>query len=321
MEQRRLGRSPLTVAPLAFGGNVFGWTADEKPSFALLDAFVDAGFNLVDTANTYSTWAHNGVGGQSETILGKWFARSGKRDRVVLATKVGSDMGADGKGLSKSHIQRSVEDSLRRLQTDRIDLYQAHIDDEKTPQGETLEAFNELVTQGKVRVIGASNFSATRLKSALTISESRGLARYESLQPEYNLYDREGFERELAQLCEDEEVGVIPYFSLAAGFLTGKYRSEADLADRARAGTVKKYLNPRGIRILDALDNVAADLGTTPTQIALAWLLTRPAVTAPIASATSLEQLQDLISAVQLRLDPSAVETLNAASATEAIAR
>jgi aryl-alcohol dehydrogenase-like predicted oxidoreductase len=320
MEQRTLGRSPLKVAPLAFGGNVFGWTADESASFSLLDAFVDAGFNFIDTADSYSRWAHNGIGGQSETILGKWFAKTGKRDRIILATKVGAEMGENRKGLSKSYILSEVEESLRRLQTDYIDLYQAHFDDESTTQDETLEAFNELVTQGKVRVVGASNFSADRLRSALAISTSRGFARYESLQPEYNLYDRENFERELAPLCESEGIGVIPYFSLAAGFLSGKYRSEADLHGRARSGMVQKYLNPRGMRILRSLDTVASNLSATPTQVALAWLLTRRSVTAPIASATSLQQLQDLVKSVELRLDAGAIAALDEASAPEAVA-
>lgn len=314
MENRRLGRSPLTVAPLALGGNVFGWTADEKTSFAVLGAFVDGGFNLIDTADTYSRWAHGGTGGQSETIIGKWFAKTGKRDRVVLATKVGGEMSQAQRGLSKAYILREVEESLRRLQTEYIDLYQAHFDDEHTPQDETLEAFDELVKSGKVRAIGASNFSAARLKSALEISAARGFAHYDSLQPEYNLYDREGFERELAPLCESEGIGVLPYFSLAAGFLTGKYRNEADLADRARAGMARKYLNPRGMRILDALDKVSADLQSKPAQVAIAWLLTRPVVTAPIASATSISQLQDLFIAVNLRLDAQAIQTLDAAS-------
>ena len=321
MERRKLGRSELTVAPLAFGGNVFGWTADEQTSFALLDAFVDAGFNLIDTADTYSRWAHDGVGGQSETIIGKWLAKSRKRDRVVLATKVGGPMSDECRGLSKDYIQSEVEESLRRLGVDHIDLYQAHFDDADTPQEETMEAFNSLVTAGKVRVIGASNFTPARLESALSICRSHGFARYETLQPEYNLYEREGFERGLAPLCEAEGLGVIPYFSLAAGFLTGKYRSEADVEGRARAATVKKYLNLRGMRILAALDEVSEDLGATPAQVALAWLLTRPVVTAPIASATSVEQLRDLLVAAELQLDADAVAELDGASAQEVAAR
>jgi aryl-alcohol dehydrogenase-like predicted oxidoreductase len=319
MDQRRLGRSQLTVAPLAFGGNVFGWTVDESTSFALLDAFVDAGFNLIDTADVYSHWAPGNVGGESETIIGKWLAGSGKRDRVVIATKVGSQMAEDLHGLSKQYIMRAVEASLKRLQTDRIDLYQAHVDDETTQQDETLEAFSELIAQGKVRAIGASNFTAARLKSALDTSASRGLARYESLQPEYNLYDREGFERELEPLCRAEGIGVIPYFALASGFLTGKYRGQADLATSARSALVQKYLNARGMRILDALDNVSANLNATPAQVALAWLIARPSITAPIASATSLEQLRDLTTAAHLRLDDDAMATLDEASAVEPV--
>ncbi len=319
MERRTLGRSQLRVAPLALGGNVFGWTIDEATSFSVVDAFVEAGFNFIDTADTYSRWANNGAGGQSETILGKWFAKSGKRDRVILATKVGGEMAPGRKGLSKTYILDEVEESLRRLETDYIDLYQAHYDDESTPQDETLEAFDQLVTQGKVRAIGASNFTASRLQSALAISESQGLARYETLQPEYNLYEREPFERELLATCESEGIGVIPYFSLAAGFLTGKYRSEADLEGRARSGMVRSYLNNRGARILDALDTVSANLGVTPAQVALAWLLTRPTVAAPIASATSLRQLQDLMKSLEVRLDAASIAMLDDASSTETV--
>jgi aryl-alcohol dehydrogenase-like predicted oxidoreductase len=317
MEQRKLGRSSLSVAPIAFGGDVFGWTTDEPTSFALLDAFVDAGFNLIDTADNYSAWAHNGIGGQSETIIGRWLARNHKRDRVVLATKVGGDMGEGRRGLSKQYILKEVEGSLKRLRTDRIDLYQAHFDDEAAVQRGTLEAFSELIAQGKVRAIGASNFSAQRLRSALLASAEYGLAGYESLQPEYNLYDREGFERELQALCTGEGIGVISYFSLASGFLTGKYRSEADTASSARKSLLQKYFTPRGMRILVALDRVAADLGATPAQIALAWLIARPGITAPIASATSLEQLDDLVAAARLRLDEKAIASLDAASALE----
>jgi aryl-alcohol dehydrogenase-like predicted oxidoreductase len=317
MEQRRLGESSLTVGPLAFGGDVFGWTADEPTSFALLDAFVDAGFNLIDTAANYSRWAHDGIGGQSETIIGRWLARSGKRDRIVVATKVGGDMGEGRSGLSRKYILREVEASLKRLRTDRIDLYQAHFGDEATPQSETLEAFSELIAQGKVRASGASNFSAQRLRSSLRASAEYGLARYESLQPEYNLYDREGFEHDLQALCVGETIGVIPYFSLASGFLTGKYRSGADTAGSARKSLLQKYFTPRGMRILVALDRVAADLGAKPAQVALAWLVARPAITAPIASATSLEQLDDLVAATRLRLDERAIAELDAASALE----
>ena len=314
MENRKLGRSGLLVAPLAFGGNVFGWTADEKASFALLDAYVEAGFNLVDTADVYARWAPGNRGGESETILGRWFARSGKRDRVIVATKVGMEV-ESGKGLSKAHIQRAVEDSLRRLQTDVIDLYQSHLDDPETPLAETLEAFSELVKAGKVRAIGASNYGSPRLAEALRLSESKHLPRYESLQPLYNLYDRETFEKELASLCRETGIGVIPYFSLASGFLTGKYRSEADLAKSQRGDRVRKYLNPRGLRILDALDQVARELSAKPSQVALAWLLSKPVITAPIASATSVAQLQEILRATELKLTPQALALLEQASA------
>ena len=316
MDKRPLGRSGLTVAPLCFGGNVFGWTVDEPTSFALLDAFVDAGFDFIDTADVYSRWAPGHTGGESETVLGRWFARSGKRDRVVLATKVGMDMGDDRKGLSRRWIERAVEDSLRRLQTDRIDLYQSHQDDADTPQHETLEAYDRLIRAGKVRAIGASNFSAQRLASAIGLARAEGLPTYASLQPLYNLYDRAPFEAELQPLCVAENVGVIPYYSLASGFLTGKYRSEADAGKSVRgAGVAKKYLNPRGHAILAALDDVAAAAGSTPGKVAIAWLLTRPSITAPIASATSLAQLQDLLDAVSLTLDAAALARLEAASA------
>jgi aryl-alcohol dehydrogenase-like predicted oxidoreductase len=315
MELRPLGRSALRVSPLCFGGNVFGWTADEKTSFSLLDAWLDAGFNFVDTADVYSRWAPGHAGGESETVIGKWLKQSGKRDKVVLATKVGMDMG-DGKvGLKGDYIRRAVEDSLRRLQTDRIDLYQAHKDDEGTPLDETLEAFAGLVKQGKVRVIGASNYSAARLQEALETSRRMGLPRYETLQPLYNLYDRAVFENDLQPLCVREGVGVINFYALAAGFLTGKYRKPEDAAKSARgAGTTKKYLNERGLKILGALDTVAARLGSTPGRIAVAWNMAQPAVVAPIASATSLAQLEDLVAAANLRLDKEALALLDEAS-------
>jgi len=317
MERRKIGRTGLEVVPLALGGNVFGWTIDEAASFRILDAFVDAGLDFIDTADVYSRWAPGNVGGESETILGEWFRRTGKRDRVVLATKVGMDMG-DGKvGLKKSYILRAVEDSLKRLQTDRIDLYQTHKDEDRgTPQEETLEAYDQLIKAGKVRAIGTSNFTAARLAESLAISEAKGLPRYECLQPHYNLVERAGFEAELEPLCLKEQIGVIPYYSLASGFLTGKYRGEADLSkSAARSGNVKKYLNDRGFRVLGALDEVAARYGAKPASVALAWLIARPSVTAPIASATSVEQLQDLIQAVSLKLDADAVKRLDDASA------
>jgi aryl-alcohol dehydrogenase-like predicted oxidoreductase len=317
MTQRRLGGSGLEIAPLALGGNVFGWTADEKTSFAVLDAFIDAGFNFVDTADIYSTWGPGNRGGESETIIGNWLKRGAKREKVLIATKVGMEMGPGKKGLSKTYIKKAAEDSLKRLQTDYIDLYQAHVDDPSTPLDETLGAFAELVKEGKAVAIGASNYSAERLDEALKVSSYNGWQRYESLQPEYNLYDRAGFETKLQPLCREAGLGVIPYFSLAAGFLTGKYRSEADLADRPRARTVKKYLNPRGFRIVEALDEVANELQVKPAQLALAWLLAQPGITAPIASATSIEQLHDLIRATELHLDAQALQRLDQASAIE----
>ncbi len=315
MKMRKLGGSGLEVAPLAFGGNVFGWTADEATSFRLLDAFVAAGFNLIDTADFYSRWAPGHQGGESETILGRWLRRSGKRGQVVIATKVGLEMGPGEKGLSRDYILRAAERSLRRLQTDVIDLYQSHIDDEATPLEETLGAYAELMKQGKVRAIGASNYSAARLAQALQVSRDNGLPRYECLQPLYNLYDRAPYEEALEPLCVREGLGVITYFSLASGFLTGKYRSEADLSKSPRGERVKKYLDERGFRILRALDEVAGRYGSTPARVALAWLLARPGVTAPIASATSLEQFRDLVEATRLQLDAAAVEQLNRASA------
>jgi aryl-alcohol dehydrogenase-like predicted oxidoreductase len=317
MRQRRLGNSGFEIAPLALGGNVFGWTADEATSFAVLDAFVDAGFNFVDTADVYSKWAPGNHGGESETVIGSWLKRSGKRQKIFIATKVGMEMGPGKKGLSKAYIKRAVEDSLKRLGIDYIDLYQAHTDDTGTPLEETLGAFAELIKEGKVTAIGASNYSAERLDEALKVSGRNGWPRYESLQPEYNLYDRAGFETKLQPLCRQARLGVISYYSLAAGFLTGKYRSDKDLSNKARAGTVKKYLNPRGFRILAALDETAKQYNAKPAQIALAWLLAQPTITAPIASATSVEQLRDLIKATELELDAEAIERLNRASATE----
>lgn len=317
MNKRTLGNSGLEVAPLALGGNVFGWTVSEEKAFPLLDAFASAGFNLIDTADVYPRWVPGNQGGESEEIIGNWLKRSGKRHEVIVATKVGVDMGEGKKGLGKDYILRSADDSLRRLQTDYIDLYQSHRDDPETPLEETLEAYDQLIKQGKVRAIGASNYSAARLAEALNVSKSHGFARYESLQPLYNLYDRAVYEDELEPLCVKENLGVINYYSLAAGFLTGKYRSEADLSKSARGGTVKKYLYERGIRILDALDHVATQYNSTPAQIALAWLIARPSITAPIASATSLEQLNDLIEATKLDLDQSAIELLDQASAEQ----
>jgi aryl-alcohol dehydrogenase-like predicted oxidoreductase len=315
MKKRKLGNSGLEVTPLAFGGNVFGWTVDESTSFKLLDAFVASGFNLIDTADVYSKWVPGNKGGESETIMGKWLKRSGNREKVIIATKVGMEMGANKKGLSKSYILRAVEDSLQRLQTAYIDLYQSHADDPHTPLEETLEAYAQLIKQGKVKAIGASNYSAERLSQALKVSEQHGYPSYQSLQPLYNLYDRSEYETKLESLCQERGLGVISYFSLASGFLTGKYRSENDLSKSARAQFVKKYLNDRGFRILKALDQVAKQHNSTPASVSLAWLIARPSITAPIASATSLEQLNELIEATKLELDHSQIELLNQASA------
>jgi aryl-alcohol dehydrogenase-like predicted oxidoreductase len=315
MEKRKLGRTGFEVAPLAFGGNVFGWTADEATSFQLLDAFVAAGFNLIDTADSYSRWVPGHQGGESETIIGRWIARRGHHRDVVIATKIGSDMGLGMKCLRKDYIIRGAEQSLRRLHVDAIDLYQSHHDDASTPIEETLEAYARLIGQGKVRAIGASNFSAERLAQSLATSAAHGLPRYATLQPPYNLYDRATFEGALAALCAREQLGVISYFALAAGFLTGKYRSDADFSKSARGGGMKKYLDARGLRILAALDAVAARLGATPSQISLAWLLARPGVTAPIVSATSLVQLDELSAATHLVLDAEAMQALDHASA------
>jgi aryl-alcohol dehydrogenase-like predicted oxidoreductase len=317
MQKRKLGKTGMEVAPLALGGNVFGWTVDEAASFELFDAFVDKGFNLIDTADMYSNWVPGHKGGESETIIGKWLKKGGKRSKVVIATKVGMDMGEGKKGLSSSYIQRAVEDSLRRLQTDHIDLYQAHKDDPDTPLAETLGAFTELIQQGKVRAIGASNYSGGRLAEALKVSQEKGLARYQTLQPEYNLYDRFAYETDLEPVCQKHDLAVICYFSLASGFLSGKYRSEADLSKSQRGQMVKKYLNARGLRILDALDQVAKQHKATPTQVALAWLMARPSITAPIASATNLKQLNDLVQSATVKLDPSSIELLNQASAQD----
>ncbi|MFE8645128.1 aldo/keto reductase [Sphingomonas sp. NCPPB 2930] len=316
MSLRTLGRSGIQVSPLAFGGNVFGWTVDPATAFSLLDAWLDAGMNFVDTADVYSRWVPGHRGGESETLIGQWLKQSGRRQQLVLATKVGKDMG-DGKvGLRPAYIRQAVDASLQRLQTDYIDLYQSHDDDAGVPLEDVLGTFGELIQEGKVRAIGASNYSADRLALALDTSEKHGLARYESLQPLYNLVDRKVFEDALEPLCLERGVGVINFYALAAGFLTGKYRTAADASKSARGkSTTDKYLHPRGLRILKALDTVAARYQATPGQVALAWQIARPAVTAPIASATSLEQLQDLVKATRLQLDAAAIEELNKASA------
>jgi len=315
MEFRPLGRSALQVSPLCFGGNVFGWTADERTSFSLLDAWVDAGFNFIDTADVYSRWAPGHTGGESETVIGRWLAQGGRRDKVVIATKVGNDMGEGRIGLKPERIREAVEASLRRLKVERIDLYQAHRDDESTPLDATLAAFARLIEAGKVRAIGASNFTAPRLAQALQVSAQQRLPRYESLQPLYNLFDRAEFESELQTLCQREQVGVMNYYALAAGFLTGKYRSAEDVAKSPRGGmVVKKYLNERGLKIVAALDRAADQTGSTPGQVAIAWLLAQPGITSPIASATSIAQLQDLAKAARLRLPAETLQRLNAAS-------
>ena len=314
MKLRPLGNSGIEIAPLALGGNVFGFTADELTSFAILDRAVEAGINLIDTADIYSRWVPGHKGGESETVIGRWLARGGRRDRIVLATKVGGDMGDGRKGLTRDYIVRAVEASLARLQTDHIDLYQSHYDDPATPIVETLEAYGQLIRQGKVRAVGASNYSADRLAEALGTSRQGGLPRYESLQPHYNLLERADFEQNLAPLCLREGIGVIAYFGLARGFLTGKYRSKDDLKKSVRGDTVEPYLNDRGLRVLAALDDVAGRLRATPAQVSLAWLMSQPAVTAPIASATSIDQLEDLIAAMHLELDQPALDRLDAAS-------
>jgi aryl-alcohol dehydrogenase-like predicted oxidoreductase len=314
MALRPLGQTGLQVSSLCFGGNVFGWTADETMSFQLLDRLSEAGINFIDTADVYSRWAPGHQGGESETILGKWFQRSGKREKVILATKVGMEMGPTDKGLSATYIEAAVERSLKRLQTDYIDLYQTHQDDESTPLDETLTALSKLIERGKVRAIGASNYVGKRLKESLEVSHRKGLPAFQTLQPLYNLYDREPFESDLEPICREAGLGVITYFSLGAGFLTGKYRSEADLSKSPRGKTVKKYLNQRGERILKALDAVAAESSSTPGQVALAWLLTRPVVTAPIVSATTVEQLEDLIDSTLIHLSADQLRTLDQAS-------
>jgi len=315
MHYRQLGRSGLKVSPICFGGNVFGWTVDETTSFKLLDAWVDAGMNFIDTADVYSRWVPGHSGGESETIIGKWLKHSGKRDKVVLATKVGKDMGNGKVGLGPAYLRAAVEASLQRLQTDVIDLYQSHDDDATVPLADTLGAYAELLRAGKVRSIGASNFTALRLTEALAVSAKAGLPRYETLQPLYNLVERPAYEAELEKVCVDNGLGVINFFALASGFLSGKYRSEADLGQSARGQGVKKYLTPKGMRVLDALDAVAQRLSATPAQVALAWQIARPGITAPIASATSLAQLDGLVAAARLQLDADAIRTIDAASA------
>lgn len=314
MQKRQLGKTGIEVPTVMLGGNVFGWTVDESSSFRLLDAAFDSGLNFIDTADVYSRWIPGHTGGESETILGNWFARSGKRDKVIIATKCGMDMGDGRQGLAPKYIAQAVEASLKRLQTDHIDLYQAHKDDEKTPLDETLDAFDKLVKQGKVRFVGASNYSGARLREALGVSKQKGLASYQTLQPNYSLVERQGYEKDLAPFVAESGIGVIPYFSLASGFLTGKYRTQSDIEGKARAGMAGKYLNDKGLRILDAVDAVAKDYNSTPAAVSLSWLIAQPGITAPIASATSEKHLKDLVAATELRLDKTAVDRLTQAS-------
>ena len=323
MQKRKLGSSNLQVPPLCFGGNVFGWTADLPTSFKLLDALADAGCNFIDTADVYSKWAPGNQGGESETLIGRWLkhnARTRGRHTLVIATKVGMEMGPGRKGLSRPHIMRSVDDSLRRLKTDYIDLYQSHTDDGTTPLEETLATYGDLIRQGKVRHIGASNYSAERLREALAVSRANRLPAYISLQPEYSLYQRAAYESALEPLCRQRNIGVIGYYSLASGFLTGKYRSTADAGKSPRGAGAASYLDARGLAILAALDQVAARHRANPTRVALAWLMARPGVTAPIASATSLDQLHDLVEATRLMLEQEDLALLDRASAPNLVA-
>jgi aryl-alcohol dehydrogenase-like predicted oxidoreductase len=312
METKQLGQSDLKVSPIAFGGNVFGWTIDEKKSFEILDAFIAAGYNFIDTADVYARWANNPGG--SETIIGKWMQARNNRNSVVIATKVGMDMGNGKIGLSKKYILQAVEDSLKRLQTDHIDLYQSHKDDEVTPVEDTLRAYQQLIKEGKIRFIGASNFSPERLQSALDASKKYNLPRYESLQPHYNLCERKKFEGPLEKICQDNKLGVIPYYSLAAGFLTGKYRKESDSSKSVRGGGATRYLNEKGLSILKVLDEISTKRACKPASVALAWLMARPSVTAPIASATSVEQLGDLTKAAEIKLSELEINLLNRVS-------
>ena len=313
MQKRPLGRTGIDIAPLVFGGNVFSWTADRATSFHMLDRFVERGFNAIDTADVYSAWAPGLSGGESETVLGEWLSKRGRRDDIVLMTKVG--MLEQRKGLSASNIEAAVEDSLKRLRTDHLDVYFAHADDDSVPLDETMAAFDRLVGAGKVRALGASNYSVERLRQALEVSKTRGLAAYTVLQPQYNLHDREDFESGLAKVAQEHGMGVVSYFSLASGFLTGKYRSLADLEGRARAGLLRGYFEERGRKVLEVLLSVADEVAAPPAQVALAWLLARPAVTAPIASATSVEQLDEILGAVTLSLPEPLLARLDAAGA------
>ncbi|WP_133577992.1 aldo/keto reductase [Pedobacter metabolipauper] len=314
MKQRKLGNTDLLVYPITFGGNVFGWTIDESKSFEILNGFTEAGFNFIDTADVYSAWKPGNGGGESEKIIGNWMHEKKNRGEIILATKVGSPMGPGKKGLAKKYILQAVEDSLRRLKTDYIDLYQSHYDDPETPVQETLEAYDQLIKEGKVRWIGASNFSAERLKESLETSEKLGLPKYQTFQPEYNLYKREDYEKNFEQLVSDNQLGVINYYALASGFLTGKYRSDADLNKSQRGGGMKTYMNDRGFKILKALDQVSEQYASNPASVALAWLIARPSITAPIASVTNLNQLKDLVKAASLKLNTEDIAILDQAS-------
>lgn len=316
MQSRALGNTGIQIAPVVLGGNIFGWTVDESHSFDLLDRAAAAGLNTIDTADSYSSWVSGNVGGESETIIGNWFRRSGRRPATVVITKVGSEVGPYKKDLTAKHVLAAAEDSLRRLQTDHIDVYFSHWPDASTPHDETLAAYQRLIAQGKVRAIGASNFSAQQMQDALAAAERKSLPHYQVLQPEYNLYNRAGFEGALRDFCVREHLGVIPYFGLASGFLTGKYRSPADFTKSPRGASMAKYLDERGLRILSALDTVAAARGARPAEVALAWLMRQPGISAPIASATTPEQLESLVRATQLKLSDADLQTLTTASAT-----
>jgi len=314
MEKRELGKSGLKVAPLTFGGNVFGWTIDKQQSFKILDEFVDAGFNFIDTADTYSWWVDGNKGGESEAIIGEWFAQRKNREKIILSTKVGSQNNEHPKDVSKKFILESVEQSLRRLKTDYIDLYQTHFDDEITPVEETLSAYQQLIKEGKVRVIGTSNMSPERIRESLKAAEKEGLPKYQTLQPLYNLMERKDYEKELQAIVKENNMGVLSYSSLASGFLTGKYRGKDDLDKSQRGGGIEKYLNEKGFKVLEALDNISAKHGTTQAAVSLAWLLDRPTITAPIVSATSLKQMESIIKAPQLSLDKEDMDVLNEVS-------
>lgn len=315
MKNRELGKSGLQVSPLCFGGNVFGWTVDEKQSFKLLDAFIDAGFNFIDTADTYSWWVPGNKGVESETIIGKWMAERKNRDRIILSTKTGSQNNERPGNVSKEFIISSIEGSLRRLKTDYIDLYQTHFDDENTPVEETLAAYDQLVKEGKVRVIGTSNMAPERIRESLKVSETEGFPKYQTLQPLYNLMERESYEKELKDIVKENNMGVLSYYSLASGFLTGKYRSTDDLSKSQRGGGVKKYLDEKGIRVLEALDKISEKHDTTQASISLAWLMARPTITSPIVSVTSLKQMESIIKAPQLKLEKEDMDLLNSVSA------